>query len=104
VPPEAFGLALTLQIEPTGGSGLAVTARWHTRDGMRAFLRGTGTWSPASSSATLSLKGTGNPARIELRGVRVWRSEADGIHLRADSIDVRALGQRVSADPSEVWV
>jgi hypothetical protein len=69
--------------------------QWITHGGP-ILLSGRGTWSPMDSSASLKLRGP--KVSIQLDGLRLWRGEADGIHLRADRVTVRGLGQNVNAD------
>jgi hypothetical protein len=102
LPAQAFGLNLRLEIS-SAADGLHVFGGWQTRGGELA-VTGTGSWSADTKSAELHLKGEkGSHIDIRISGARLWRSEADGFHLRADAISVRGLGQRVNADLSSAY-
>ncbi|HKC52626.1 MAG TPA: hypothetical protein VKF60_17690, partial [Myxococcota bacterium] len=98
VPAEAFRMRLELDFTVGSKGSLGVSGFWKLRSGLYMWLEGKGAWSPVTSSADVRLVGRDTRSDIRLTGLRIWRSRADGIHLRADSITVNALGQKLSAD------
>ena len=96
---DRLGIHLELTLSPDA-KGLAATGQWFTNGGP-VRLSGRGTWSPQDKSASLKLRGP--KVSIQLDGLRIWRSEADGIHLRADQLSVKGLGQNVTADLSSAY-
>jgi hypothetical protein len=94
VPSDTLGIHLLLDLSPDA-KGISAMGQWITHGGP-ILLSGRGTWSPMDSSASLKLRGP--KVSIQLDGLRLWRGEADGIHLRADRVTVRGLGQNVNAD------
>jgi hypothetical protein len=100
LPAEAFGMSLVLDLE-TVGDEVSGSAYWLTRGGPSLVLAVTGTWSAATQQSELRLKGKG--VALKLSGVRIWRNEADGTHLRCDAISGKGLGQKVTADLSSAF-
>jgi hypothetical protein len=95
LPADRFGIRLYMNVRQDGNQ-ISGVGDWVTGPGVVGF-QGSGPWDPATQTASLRFQAKGF-LDVTLSGVRLWKVRGDGVHLRADRITIRGLGQSVQAD------